>query len=90
MAALTATAAEARTSFSRIASAVCESGQQVTVFRNSKPWVVIAPAECESAENIELVRSGILDGRQAIADGEGIEGTQALRDAVNSLRAWHG
>lgn len=86
MNALTATAAEARTNFSRIASAVSETGRQVTVFRNSKPWVVIAPADTDSAEYVELVRSGILEGKEAIAAGEGIEGTEALRRSVEEIR----
>lgn len=87
MAALTATAAEARTNFSRIASAVSETGSRVTVFKNSKPWVVIAPATDADADYIELVRSGIIEGRAQIADGRGIEGTDALRKTVAGLRA---
>ena len=39
----TATAAEARAHFSKIASQVNKSGQPVTVMKNSRPWVVIAP-----------------------------------------------
>lgn len=40
---LSATVAEARANFSKIAAAVSDSGRPVTVFKNSKPWVVIAP-----------------------------------------------
>lgn len=40
---LTATVAETRANFSRIASTVSHTKRPVTVFRNSKPWVVIAP-----------------------------------------------
>lgn len=90
MAQLTATAAEARASFSHIASTVSETGRQVTVFKNSKPWVVIAPADSASADYVELVRSDIAEGRQAIAAGEGIEGTDALREAVQQIRAQNG
>ncbi|WP_172136378.1 hypothetical protein [Adlercreutzia sp. ZJ473] len=43
MTATTATAAEARAHFARIATHVCESGKPVTVMRNSKPWVTISP-----------------------------------------------
>ena len=43
MAEATATAAEARAHFSKIARQVNASGQAVTVMRNSRPWVVIAP-----------------------------------------------
>lgn len=87
MAALTATAAEARSNFSRIASTVSETGNRVTVFRNSKPWVVIVPADDADADYVELVRSGIAEGRAQIAEGRGIEGTDALRKAVADLRA---
>ncbi|WP_282191640.1 type II toxin-antitoxin system Phd/YefM family antitoxin [Adlercreutzia caecimuris] len=87
MTVLTATAAEARTNFSRIASAVSETGERVTVFKNSKPWVVIAPASEVDADYVELVRSGILEGREQIASGLGIEGTDALRKTVAELRA---
>ena len=88
MTVLTATAAEARTNFSRIASAVSETGERVTVFKNSKPWV-IAPAGEVDADYVELVRSGILEGREQIASGLGIEGTDALRKTVAELRAQH-
>ena len=89
MTALTATAAEARTNFSRIASAVSATGERVTVFKNSKPWVVIAPSDEADADYLELVRSGILEGREQIAAGLGIEGTDALRAAVAEIRAQH-
>lgn len=89
MTVLTATAAEARTSFSRIASAVSETGERVTVFKNSKPWVVIAPAGEVDADYVELVRSGILEGREQIVSGLGIEGTDALRKTVAELRSQH-
>ena len=91
MASLTATAAEARTNFSRIASAVSETGNKVTVFRNSKPWVVIAPADDDAqSDYVDIVRSGILEGREEIAAGYGIEGTAALRKAVEDIRAQNG
>ncbi len=90
MAALTATAAEARTNFSRIASTVSETGNKVTVFKNSRPWVVIAPASDQDADYVELVRSGIAEGRSQIESGAGIKGTDALREAVEQIRAHHG
>ena len=43
MSALTATAAEARAHFARIATSVSETGNPVTILRNSKPWVTISP-----------------------------------------------
>lgn len=87
MTALTATAAEARTSFSRIATTVSETGNRVTVFKNSKPWVVIAPVDDADADYVELIRSGVVEGRAQIAQGRGIEGTDALRRAVADLRS---
>ena len=90
MATLTATAAEARSNFSRIATTVSETGQRVTVFKNSKPWVVIAPAANDDGDYIDLVRAGIIEGREQIAQGHGIEGTDSLRQAVSDLRKQHG
>ncbi len=90
MATLTATAAEARTNFSRIASTVSETGQRVTAFKNSKPWVVIAPAAGDDDDYIDLVRAGILEGRSQIAQGQGIEGADSLRQAVSDMRGQHG
>ncbi len=43
MSELTATVAETRANFSKIATTVNETGRPVTVFKNSKPWVLIAP-----------------------------------------------
>ena len=40
---LTATVAETRANFSKIASTVNALGRPVTVFKNSKPWVLVAP-----------------------------------------------
>ena len=40
---MTATVAETRANFSKIAHTVNETGRPVTVFRNSKPWVLVAP-----------------------------------------------
>lgn len=47
---MTCSVAEARANFSKIASEVERTGEPVTVFKNSKPWVMIAPlAEGEGA-----------------------------------------
>ena len=40
---MSATVAEARAQFSKIAATVSSTGNAVTVFKNSKPFVVIAP-----------------------------------------------
>ena len=47
-AAMTATAItvnEAQTQFSKIATEVCKTGQPVTIFKDSKPWVKIVPSK---------------------------------------------
>lgn len=43
MSELTATVAETRANFSKIATTVNTTGKPVTVFKNSKPWVLVAP-----------------------------------------------
>ncbi|QTU84709.1 type II toxin-antitoxin system Phd/YefM family antitoxin [Xiamenia xianingshaonis] len=48
MSAVTATAAEARANFSKIATRVFESGKPVTILKNSKPWVTISPITGDS------------------------------------------
>ena len=40
----TVTASDARSQFPRIAQTVSETGEPVTVFKNSRPWVIIQPA----------------------------------------------
>ena len=52
---LTATVAEARANFSKIARGVIETNQPVTVLRNSKPWVVISPADTSLDADIPLI-----------------------------------
>lgn len=42
--AITIGLAEAKTNFSRVTSEVNRTGRAVTVLKNNKPWVVIAPA----------------------------------------------
>ena len=42
---LTATVAETRANFSKIAATVNALGRPVTVFKNSKPWVLVAPVD---------------------------------------------
>lgn len=39
----TATVAETRTIFSKVAAAVRETGRSVIVFNNSRPWVSVEP-----------------------------------------------
>lgn len=52
---LTATVAETRAHFSKIAAEVSRSGKPVTVFRNSKPWVVIAPISSGYGDHIPYI-----------------------------------
>ena len=49
---MTATVAETRANFSKIAATVRETGQPVTVFKNSKPWVLVAPIESGYGDRI--------------------------------------
>lgn len=37
--------AEAKANFSRVTAEVNRTGKPVTVLRNNKPWVIIAPVE---------------------------------------------
>lgn len=54
MAINTVSVAEARSHFSKIGAFVVNTGESVTVFRNSKPWVVISPAAlaCEAGRGV--------------------------------------
>ena len=52
---LTATVAETRANFSKIAHEVTATNRPVTVLRNSKPWVVISPADTSSEAEIPLI-----------------------------------
>ena len=40
----TVSASEARANFSKVGDEVFRTGQPVTVFKNSKPWLIISPA----------------------------------------------
>lgn len=48
--ALTIGLAEAKANFSRVTAEVNRTGTPVTVLRNNKPWVVIAPVERGAAD----------------------------------------
>lgn len=61
--------AEARNDFSKIGAAIVESGCSVTVFRYSKPWIVISPASAEGA-SYEQEANGVLErGEHELAEG---------------------
>jgi prevent-host-death family protein len=50
MASLTVSASEARANFSKLGEQIAKTGVPVTVFKNSKPWVVIMSATREAEE----------------------------------------
>lgn len=60
MSELTATVAETRANFSKIAATVSSTKQPVTVFRNSKPWVVIAPVSENHIPNIDWSKQDVI------------------------------
>lgn len=70
----TATVAETRANFSKIADSVSKSGQSVTVFKNSKPWVKIAPLEDEFSS---------IDWKHDIIDPDPITGITTLPASWN-------
>jgi prevent-host-death family protein len=41
----TITASEARANFSKLGDEIVRTGEPVTVFKNSKPWLIITPAK---------------------------------------------
>jgi len=47
---LTVTASEARAKFSKLGDEIVRTGKPVTVFKNSKPWLVMAPVQIEGRE----------------------------------------
>ena len=84
MTALTATVAEARNNFSRIADQVNRSGREVIVFRHSKPWVKISPVNAgESEAEFEDVMDAVI--ARGLADyeaGNYVVGADAARAEV--------
>ena len=84
MAALTATVAEARNNFSRIAEQVNKSGCEVVVFRHSRPWVKISPigADAAEAEFVDVMDSVISRGLADFEAGDYIVGIGAARAEV--------
>jgi len=49
---LTVSASEARANFSKLGDEIARTGKAVTVFKNSKPWLVIAPAQTEDRDTV--------------------------------------
>jgi antitoxin Phd len=52
MAPLTVSASEARANFSKLGEEIVRTGKPVTVFKNSKPWLVITRAEAEKSKRV--------------------------------------
>ena len=92
MTTLTATASEARANFSQIASGVSETGQPVTVFKNSKPWVEIVPSgysEKSSEEDdayIERVASAVRKSKREFETGKSYKGSEVLFEKLKENR----
>lgn len=62
MSQMTATAAEARASFPKIADLVSRTHQPVTVLKNSKPWVTINPiTEASPIKHINWSKHDVID-----------------------------
>jgi PHD/YefM family antitoxin component YafN of YafNO toxin-antitoxin module len=70
MAMLTVSASEARANFSKLGEEIARTGKPVTVFKNSKPWLVMAPA-------------GVADGDEKMAEtATRVEISEAVRIAA--------
>ena len=63
----TVTVAEARANFSRIGEAVNKTGEPVTVFRRSKPWLVITPAADFNEPN-EETQAAMIEADAILSD----------------------
>jgi antitoxin (DNA-binding transcriptional repressor) of toxin-antitoxin stability system len=57
MASLTVSASEARANFSKLGEEIARTGESVTVFKNSKPWLTISPAGRQSDNGTAVTRS---------------------------------
>ena len=53
---ITATMAEAKTHLSKLAKAANATGEPITVFRNSKPWIEIRPLAHQPEPEPEPIR----------------------------------
>jgi prevent-host-death family protein len=82
MASMTASAADARANFSRIAGEVARSGVPVTVFKNSRPWVVIQPAVPEIPN--AATRAAVQEGRGMAERQPRFEGFADMMAALNA------
>lgn len=65
---LTTTVGEARNNFSKIASVVDTTKRPVVVFRNSRPWVKIAPLDITENEALSFVDWSKIDVKKLEKD----------------------
>lgn len=91
MVARTASVADARNNFSKLAESVHDTGLPVVVFRHSKPWVKISPIVEEdfSEEYVEAMDAIISEGLAAYEEGRFVVGTAAARKEIQKRLAAH-
>lgn len=73
MSEMSVSVADARAQFSKIAAMVNETGESVTVFRNSKPWVKITPVV---DSYIDAIDHGLEKGFADFKSGRYIKGEE--------------
>jgi antitoxin (DNA-binding transcriptional repressor) of toxin-antitoxin stability system len=78
MAPLTVSASEARTNFSKLGERIVQTGEAVTVFKNSKPWLVISPAQARSSAAVAVAAAE----RKTESENVSAQKEQALRIAM--------
>ncbi len=83
---LTASVAEVRAQFSKLASLVNETGQPITVFKNSNPWAKIAPIV---DTYVDAIDDGLEKGFSDYKAGRCIEDEQ-IDEFFDNLRKRNG
>jgi antitoxin Phd len=87
MAMLTVSASEARANFSKLGEEIARTGKSVTVFKNSKPWLVMAPAGAAEREEVVVDLDGTReltpDERELLASTD--EFVEEYRDVFETL-----
>ncbi|MBQ9069174.1 MAG: type II toxin-antitoxin system Phd/YefM family antitoxin [Eggerthellaceae bacterium] len=91
MVARTASVADARNNFSKLAENVHDTGLPIVVFRHSKPWVKISPVVEEdfSEEYVEAMDEIIAEGLSAYEEGRFVVGTATAKKEVAQRLAAH-
>lgn len=80
----TVSVAEARANFSKIGEAVNATGEPVTVFRRSKPWLIITPA-APSEPNAET-RGAMAETDRRLSDPNRIH-YSSFEDLMSALES---